>query len=92
MFPSLVVRYADKYLIHFSKPLYNICKETFADKLMDSGRALAFNPANPSNYLIGTDEGDIYLCTNEYASQYKAKYQARVVMNTKTCEPNLDNE
>ena len=44
-------RYADKYLIHFRKPLTNICKETFATKLMDCGRALAFNPANPSNYL-----------------------------------------
>ena len=106
-------RYADKYLIHFRKPLTNICKETFATKLMDCGRALAFNPANPSNYLgtlrlrqlskntiegfknkkryytnivgggmsmrlaaVGTDEGDIYLVTTEYASTYLASYRA----------------
>ena len=70
------IRYADKYLLHFSKPLVNICKETFADKLMDSGRAIAFKPDDPNRYLIGTDEGDIYLCTTEYASTYLANYQA----------------
>ena len=29
-----------------------------------------------NTYLIGTDEGDIYLCTTEYASTFLASYQA----------------
>ena len=70
------IRFSDKYLIHFTKPLTNICKETFASKLMDSGRALAFKPDNPNLYLVGSDEGDIFLCTTEYASESLASFQA----------------
>ena len=62
---------------HFKNIFINTFpKETFASKLMDSGRALAFKPDNPNLYLVGSDEGDIFLCTTEYASESLASFQA----------------
>ena len=43
---------------------------------LDSGRALAFKPDDPTIYLVGTDEGIIHLCTTEYSSQYLNTYEA----------------
>ena len=43
---------------------------------LDGGTALAFKPDNETEYLIGTEEGMIHLCSTEYASQYLRSYQA----------------
>ena len=43
---------------------------------LDSGRALSFKPDDDSIYLVGTDEGQIHLCTTEYASQFLNTYEA----------------
>ena len=46
------------------------------DCCLDSGRALAFKPDSWQTYLVGTDEGLIYLCTTQFASSYVECYQA----------------
>ena len=33
-------------------------------------KCLAFKPDNEMEYLVGTEEGDIHLCSTEYASEY----------------------
>ena len=38
--------------------------------MADGGRALAFKPDNPEQLLVGTEEGNIHLCTTEFACQY----------------------
>ena len=38
--------------------------------LLDGGTCLAFKPDNEMEYLVGTEEGDIHLCSTEYASEY----------------------
>ena len=37
---------------------------------VDGGTALAFKPDDETEYLIGTEEGMVYLCSTEYGSQY----------------------
>ena len=38
--------------------------------MTDGGRALAFKPDNPEQLLVGTEDGNIHLCTTEFACQY----------------------
>ena len=45
-------------------------------KILDGGTALAFKPDNENEYLVGTEEGLIHLCSTEYASEYLKTYKA----------------
>ena len=40
----------------------------------DSGRAISFKPDDDSTFLVGTDEGMVYLCTTQYSSRYLNTY------------------
>ena len=42
----------------------------------DSGRAISFKPDDGSTFLVGTDEGMVYLCTTQYSSRYLNTYPA----------------
>ena len=44
--------------------------------LSDGGTALAFKPDNPSEYLVGTEEGSVHLCSTEYANRFLRSYPA----------------
>ena len=36
---------------------------------VDSGRAISFKPDDETTFLVGTDEGVVYLCTTQYSSR-----------------------
>ena len=40
------------------------------------GRALAFGPGEAAEYLVGTEEGRILLCSTEFGSQALFTYEA----------------
>ena len=42
----------------------------------DVGRALAFGPGETAEYLVGTEEGRILLCSTEFGSQALFTYEA----------------
>ena len=44
--------------------------------LSDGGRCIAFNPADDTLFLVGTDEGIVYKCTTEYSSKFLMTYEA----------------
>ena len=48
--------------------------------LGDGGTCLAFKPDNEMEYLVGTEEGMIHLCSTEYASEYIRSFKAHNTM------------
>jgi WD40 repeat protein len=80
----------DTLLINFCKSLQNLGEESVGELLMgrslwksnffrfvsDSGRAISFKPDDDSTFLVGTDEGMVYLCTTQYSSRYLNTYPA----------------
>ena len=46
----------------------------------DGGTCLAFKPDNEMEYLVGTEEGMIHLCSTEYASEYIRSFKAHNTM------------
>ena len=46
--------------------------------MKDGVRTIAFKPDDDSLYLIGTDEGNIYLCTTEYSTAFIMSYYAHI--------------
>ena len=36
---------------------------------LDSGRAISFKPDDETTFLVGTEEGIVYLCTTQYSSR-----------------------
>ena len=54
----------------------------------DGVRTIAFKPDDDSLYLIGTDEGHIYLCTTEYSTAFIMAYHAHITpVNTVVWNP-----
>ena len=61
--------YRPRYRIYFVR-----CRRTFIKEYqiyfnLDSGRTLAFKPDDESTFLVGTDEGLVFLCTTQYSSR-----------------------
>ena len=46
----------------------------------DSGRAISFKPDDDSTFLVGTDEGMVYLCTTQYSSRYLNTYPVSSIL------------
>ena len=46
----------------------------------DGGTCLAFKPDNDMEYLVGTEEGNVHLCSTEYASEFLRSYKAHNTM------------
>jgi len=44
--------------------------------LKGCGSAMKFHPTDPSIYLVGTEEGNIYKCSTSYSSKYLMNYIA----------------
>ena len=65
----------EKFLLSFDKKLHNIPPHC-VQHLTDGGTALAFKPNNPSEYLVGTEEGSVHLCSTEYANRFLRSYTA----------------
>jgi len=56
--------------------------------LADGIRAIDFKPDDPRLFLVGTEEGHIYMATTEYSSAHLAAYCAHVTpVNTITWNP-----
>ena len=60
------------YILHEGLTGVNMCQTMlpYCIVLLDGGTCLAFKPDNEMEYLVGTEEGDIHLCSTEYASEY----------------------
>jgi hypothetical protein len=46
-------------------------------------RAIAFKPDEETSFLVGTDEGVVYLATTQYSSQVPGLYSVLVPVSTK---------
>ena len=69
--------WSDKMIITFTNTLTNISEEKLKGTGFGaSGRALAFKPDDETIYLIGTECGEIHLCTTEFSSRYLQTYSA----------------
>ena len=64
----------DKLVLPYSKSLTN--GENLADHLVEGPRTIAFKPDDENIFLVGTDEGDIYLATTEFSTTFLMKYAA----------------
>ena len=68
--------HSDFLQVNFTQTLTNIKQD---DTGMTNGvRTIAFKPDDDSLYLIGTDEGDIFLCTTEYSTAFIMSYHAHI--------------
>ena len=56
------------------------CVESYYHSILDGGTCLAFKPDNEMEYLVGTEEGMIHLCSTEYASEYIRSFKAHNTM------------
>ena len=78
--------HSDELMVGFDKTLSNT--KGLAEDLVDGARAIAFKPDEDNKYLVGTDEGDIYLSTTEYSSAYLMTYHSHVTpINTVMWNP-----
>ena len=68
--------HSDFLQVDFTKTLTNV-KQDDTD-MKDGVRTIAFKPDDDSLYLIGTDEGNIYLCTTEYSTAFIMSYYAHI--------------
>ena len=68
--------FTDQLLINFSKSLLNYGDEKMSDHLVDSGRSIAFKPDEENIFLVGTEEGLVYMATTQYSSQFLMTYPA----------------
>ena len=55
-------------------PLFSV--DSIFKLLSDGGTALAFKPDNISEYLVGTEEGSVHLCSTEYGNRHLRSYTA----------------
>ena len=45
-----------------------------AEHLVDAPRCIAFKPDDENVFIVGTEEGDIYLATTEFSTEFLMKY------------------
>ena len=64
----------DKLLLDFCRPLKE-CEE-MEEHLHEGARAIAFKPDDAHLFLVGTEEGGIYLATTEFSSSHLMSYSA----------------
>ena len=67
--------YTDELQINFCKNLVN-SDQSLNKHMLDSGRAISFKPDEECLFLVGTEEGMVYLATTQYSSQYLMSYPA----------------
>ena len=63
---------ADKLQLDFTRPLRE-CDE-IGNTMREGVRAIAFKPDERQLFLVGTEEGSIYLATTEYSSDMLMSY------------------
>ena len=66
--------HTDKLVIKYSKKLTR--GDNLAEYLVDGPRAIAFKPDDDNIFLVGTEEGDIYLASTEFSTEFLMKYSA----------------
>ena len=64
----------DKLVLPYSKSLSN--GDNLAQHLVEGPRTIAFKPDDENIFLVGTDEGEIYLATTEFSTTFLMKYAA----------------
>ena len=68
------LRHTDKFYLQFRKNLRN--SDNLSASLVEGPRCIAFKPDDDDLFLIGTDEGSIYLATTEYSTDFLMIYEA----------------
>jgi len=68
--------HSDELIVDFCKTLSNA--KGLENDLVDGARTIAFKPDEEKKYLVGTEEGDIHLCTAEYSSAFLMTYRSHV--------------
>jgi len=63
-------------LLPFDRPLRN--SEDLATSLVNGIRGVAFKPDDESLFVVGTEEGDLHLCSTEISSKFLMTYRAHV--------------
>ena len=63
-------------LRHSTEVASDLGEQVLILTIPDSGRAISFKPDDGSTFLVGTDEGMVYLCTTQYSSRYLNPYPA----------------
>ena len=64
----------DKLLLEYTQPLHQ--SDELEEHLREGVRAIAFKPDEQHLFLVGTEEGGIYLATTEYSSTQLMAYTA----------------
>ena len=68
--------FKDELKVSFNKSLSSSKEKR--GPLFDGARSIAFQPDRDSQFLIGTEEGDVYLATTEYSSDFLTSYHGHV--------------
>ena len=68
--------YADTCMLNFLKPLTN--SEEVLPTLANGARSIAFMPTKDTLFIVGTEEGDLFMCTTEYSSKFLMSYHGHV--------------
>ena len=68
--------YADTCMLGFLKTLSN--SEEVSPTLANGARSIAFMPSNNNIFIVGTEEGELYMCTIEYSSKFLLSYQGHI--------------
>ena len=68
--------HADTCLLSFLKTLSN--SEEVTPTLGNGARSIAFMPNNDTVFVVGTEEGELYMCTTEYSSKFLMSYHSHI--------------
>ena len=52
--------------------------QRLSSSLTHGVKSIAFKPDDETMFLVGTEEGDIHLCTTEFSSEYLMTYKSHV--------------
>ena len=68
--------FKDELQLYFKKQLKN--SKLVATTMCDGARSIAYQPDNNSCFLVGTEDGVIYLATSEFSSDFLKSYVSHV--------------
>ena len=68
--------HTDTCRLTFMKTLSN--SEEVSPTLVNGARSIAFLPTKDTLFVVGTEEGELYMCTTEYSSRYLMSYHSHI--------------
>ena len=78
--------HTDKLVLDFKKSLTN--SDNLAGDLVEGPRCIAFKPDEENLFLVGADEGSIYMATTEYSTNFLMTYHShKTPVNTVIWNP-----